>query len=559
MLNNSLWNIVFYSVLILCASFPLRAQPSYLDWFMQAGGRSNEIARDVCVDNFGSIYFVSEVTDTTNFPDTTFVANFSDVCLIKLNPAGEIVWIRLMGGTGLDRGLDIKPDNNGDIIVTGFFSGSALFGDTTLISSGFTDVFVAKYNPNGVLQWVVHGSGAYHDEGLCVAIDDQNDIYIGGFFESDLQIGTYTLLSTGSYETLFYAKISSAGTVEWAKQATNLDYSESFVESICFDGFDIVLTGSFDDTMIFDGDTLYSYDGSIDVIIAKIDITGNKVWIKQAGGNYDDGGSAIICDDYGKIFLAGYFAHTANFGTFQFTSTDNNSDVFISGLDGNGNFIWAEHGSGTGYDYPTSISYNLINGISVCGITTENFNIEGSTFIGNATDDIFIANYSSTGTLKNVLYTGDLGEERIYDVYLDDNNSGFIVGSFSGSMSIDGTVIPAQNILADLFIAKLYFDNLTSIIEDTKHSSLNKFVLLQNYPNPFNPSTKIQYSVTQSSDVLIKVYDVLGNEVATLVNKVTPPGAYEVEFDSDGLTSGVYFYQLKAESFIETKKMILLK
>ena len=559
MLNNSLWKIVFYSVLILCASFPLRAQPSYLDWFMQAGGRSNEIARDVCVDNFGSIYFISEVTDTTVFPDTTFVANFSDVCLVKLNPAGEIVWIRLMGGDGLDRGLDIKTDNNDDIIVTGFFSGSALFGDTTLISSGFTDVFIAKYNPNGVLQWVVHGSGADHDEGLCIAIDDLNDIYIGGYFENDLQIGTYTLLSTGSYETLFYAKISSAGTVEWAKQATNLDYSESFVESISFDGLDIVLTGSFDDTMIFDGDTLYSYDGSIDVIIAKIDITGNKVWIKQAGGNYDDGGSAIICDDYGKIFLAGYFAHTANFGTFQFTSTDNNSDVFISGLDGNGNFIWAEQGSGTGYDYPTSISYNLTNGISVCGITTENFNIGGSTFIGNATDDIFIANYSSTGTLKNVLYTGGLGEERIYDVYLDDNNSGFIVGSFSGSMSIDGTVIPAQNILADLFIAKLYFDNLTNIIEDTKHSSLNKFVLLQNYPNPFNPSTTINWEMPQAGLVSIKIYDVLGREVITLVNEELNAGKHETVFEAANFSSGVYIYRINTGDFIQTKKMILIE
>ena len=169
---------------------------------------------------------------------------------------------------------------------------------------------------------------------------------------------------------MFYTKISSNGVVLWAKQAFTLDYTESCVESICFDGFDIVLTGSFDDTMVFQDDTLYSYDGSEDVFIAKIDITGNKVWLKQAGGNYDDGGSAIITDDFGNIYLAGYFAHTANFGTFQFTSKDNNSDVFISGLDGNGNFTWADHGSGTGYDYPTSISYNQNNGLSVCGVTT---------------------------------------------------------------------------------------------------------------------------------------------------------------------------------------------
>ena len=546
-----------FIVLIIFSSTTI-AQNSYLDWFFHGGGGSNEVARDVYVDNFGYIYFVSEVTDTTVFPDTTFVANFADVCLTKLNPAGEIVWIRLMGGTGLDRGLDIKTDDNDDIIVTGFFSGTASFGTTTLISSGYTDVFVAKYNPNGVFQWVVQGAGPDHDEGLCIAVDDLNNIYAGGYFETSLQIGSFNL-STTSNATMFYTKISSNGTVLWAEQAVMVDYGESFAESICFDGFDIVLTGHFDNAMIFDGDTLYSYDDSEDVFIAKIDITGTKVWLKQAGGDYDDGGSAIIADDFGNIFLAGYFSHTANFGTFQFTSTDNNSDVFISGLDVNGNFTWADHGSGPGYDYPTSISYNPANGISVCGVTTGGFSIGSSTFVGDATDDIFIANYFNTGILKNVIYTGGLGEERVFDVYLDDNNSGFIVGSFSGSMEISDTTIIALTTSTDLYIAKLNMNNISDVEDYTNELLLNKFELSQNYPNPFNPATKIKYQIPELSFINIKVYDVLGNEVATLVKDEKPAGEYEVEFKGDGLTSGIYFYQLKAGKFIQTKKMLLIK
>ena len=153
MLNRNLWKLILPSLLILCFSLTLKAQSSYLNWIIQGGSRSNDIAQDVYVDNFGFIYFVCEITDTTIFHDTTLVVNFSDVCLTKLNPAGEIVWIRLMGGTGLDRGLDIITDDNDDIIVTGFFSGTATFGTTTLVSSGFTDVFVAKYNPNGIFRW----------------------------------------------------------------------------------------------------------------------------------------------------------------------------------------------------------------------------------------------------------------------------------------------------------------------------------------------------------------------------------------------------------------------
>ena len=85
------------------------------------------------------------------------------------------------------------------------------------------------------------------------------------------------------------------------------------------------------------------------------------------------------------------------------------------------------------------------------------------------------------------------------------------------------------------------------------------FVLQQNYPNPFNPSTKIKYSVPQMLQVEIKVYDVLGNEIVTLVNDEKPIGNYQVSFNASNLPSGVYFYQLRAGDFIETKKMMLMK
>jgi len=85
------------------------------------------------------------------------------------------------------------------------------------------------------------------------------------------------------------------------------------------------------------------------------------------------------------------------------------------------------------------------------------------------------------------------------------------------------------------------------------------YSLMQNYPNPFNPSTKIEYSIPEVSFATIEVYDMLGNEVATLVNEEKATGSYEVKFDAAGLSSGIYFYKLQAGSFVETKKMILLR
>ena len=86
-----------------------------------------------------------------------------------------------------------------------------------------------------------------------------------------------------------------------------------------------------------------------------------------------------------------------------------------------------------------------------------------------------------------------------------------------------------------------------------------KFSLNQNYPNPFNPVTRIQYTIGIRQFVTLKIYNILGNEVATLVNEKKPAGKYKIVFDASGLSSGVYFYTLHAGSFVQTKKLIVLK
>ena len=96
-------------------------------------------------------------------------------------------------------------------------------------------------------------------------------------------------------------------------------------------------------------------------------------------------------------------------------------------------------------------------------------------------------------------------------------------------------------------------------IEVVVNNTPNVFSLLQNYPNPFNPSTIISFTIPERTKVVLKVYDVLGAEVAELINDIKSPGRYEVEFDSNGLPSGIYFYTIQAGKFTDSKKMILLK
>ena len=120
----------------------------------------------------------------------------------------------------------------------------------------------------------------------------------------------------------------------------------------------------------------------------------------------------------------------------------------------------------------------------------------------------------------------------------------------------------------DLAVSNYGSENI-SIIENLTimsgiHESLETnfsegFIITQNYPNPFNPSTTIKYSIPEKSVVTLKVYDILGSEIETLINEEKPIGTYELTWNADNLPSGVYFYQLQAGNYVKTKKMILMK
>ncbi len=146
------------------------------------------------------------------------------------------------------------------------------------------------------------------------------------------------------------------------------------------------------------------------------------------------------------------------------------------------------------------------------------------------------------------------------DPYLHVNSS-FSTYLESGGIPIGGITTDIDLQLRDPITPDIGADEFDGNLSMVEHQSLSqkKFTLEQNYPNPFNPSTTIKYSIPSAEFVTLKVYDVLGNEVATLVNEDKPAGGYEVEFSAAELSSGIYFYKLQVGSFIETKKMLLMK
>ena len=157
----------------------------------------------------------------------------------------------------------------------------------------------------------------------------------------------------------------------------------------------------------------------------------------------------------------------------------------------------------------------------------------------------YIRNHNYSPYKKNI--SGGIGYPNKY--FLTDNNVFWVNETAS--------LYYSSRITTDSIIYKLIDFNPTNFKEF--NAELNEFNLSQNYPNPFNSTTKITYSIPQTSNVVIKVFDILGNEIETLVSEEKQTGTYEITWYAEGLPSGVYFYRLQAGSFVETKKMILLK
>ncbi len=178
---------------------------------------------------------------------------------------------------------------------------------------------------------------------------------------------------------------------------------------------------------------------------------------------------------------------------------------------------------------------------------------------------------------RNKLIIKNYGQNKNYDLSLrlasDNGQSIFTHNTIPQNFNSTHTIIPEWNnlqnqpvkILIDLgndgsIDDSIFVQNQATSIDDQGILlSPNSYNLAQNYPNPFNPTTTIKYSIPESGNVSLKVFDILGNEVASLVNEEKTPGVYSVTFDASQLSSGVYFYKIQAGSYVETKKMLLLK
>jgi hypothetical protein len=174
-------------------------------------------------------------------------------------------------------------------------------------------------------------------------------------------------------------------------------------------------------------------------------------------------------------------------------------------------------------------------------LTTGDATLIGQTGFGKLTNDL---TFDENGVLYGVI-GGTTEEGELLSINTSDG-TGTLIGA-TGFNDVQGVAYTTTG------------SPPVSVDDDVNTTIPTEFSLAQNFPNPFNPNTKIKYSIPVLSFVLLKVYDVLGSEVVTLIDEEKSIGNYEVEFDATSLPSGIYFYRLQAGSFVETKKMMLLK
>jgi parallel beta-helix repeat protein len=189
--------------------------------------------------------------------------------------------------------------------------------------------------------------------------------------------------------------------------------------------------------------------------------------------------------------------------------------------------------------------------------------VELTSFTASAVDGNVILYWTTATELNN----SGFEVQRLKDLKIDISNNweslGFVNGNGTSTEIHNYSFADQTPVVGNSYyrLKQINFDgtNEYSNIIEFRFGAVSEFALDQNYPNPFNPSTKIKYAIKEKSNVELKVFDLLGCEIATLINEEKPVGNYEIDFNASRLSNGIYFYRLQAGAFVQTRKMILLK
>lgn len=391
-------------------------------WVKQGKSTNNERGNDFAQDNLGNVYITGGFLNTVTF-ETTTITDASNKYCTKYDSNGNLIWaISGVGESG------ITSDGNSNMYLFSNFNSS-----------------LQKIDLNGNVIWnnTLFTSSTFGSVGIQDVFVKGNDVYVTGFYSGNANFGSTTLLNTnatdGSWD-IFIAKFNSNGVFQWAKTAggTGLDKGYGiYVTS----SDEIYTTGYFRNTSTFDTNSVVS-NGNADIYIAKYDSSGNNLWVNKTGGSGFDLAAKITPDASGNLLLTGRFNDVVSFGSSTLTAVG--TDAFISKIDASGTFLWTKQISGQGNDEEADIYFHD-NSIYFISNTNGNVTIDSSILTQNGALDICLGKMDNSGNLIwGKIYASAADDEGSGISYY--NNAVYFTGSFKSTGVFDSfSLIGAGN------------------------------------------------------------------------------------------------------------------
>ncbi len=444
---------VKFLLILLCIipSFVYSQDIKTWDWATNIVGTNKNYPYSLTTDKDGNTYVAGSFSDTLKVGKEKIVSRGSfDIYLLKYTKNGNLIWAKQAGGTDSDEAYKITSDAKGNIYLTGYFSGVADFSGTKLNSKGDRDFFVAKYNLNGVLDWVKQGGGISEDYGTAINVDNLGNVIVTGIFKGAMTVKTTKYVSKGDKD-IFIIKYNPDGEIVWSVTGGGNMADESTAIATNKNN-DIYVCGDFEGSVEFNKKLIVSA-GKKDVFLAKYNKDGIISWLKREGSaSGDDHASAIALDNTGNIFLTGYFSGLSTFGNTNLTSMGSD-DIFLVKYSPTGDGLWAKQTGGKGDEHAESMKLDDAGNIYLCGEFNADFTFNQDNIRNLGDWDIFVVKYSNSGEmLKGTQISGE-GFDRAYGLGLDALSNIYITGFFSKAISI-GDIKYTSTDADDGFIAK---------------------------------------------------------------------------------------------------------
>lgn len=389
------------------SSFVLKLTPSgAYDWAKTIGSNLGTTGEGLSVDAQGTCHFAGNFSGTADLDPgagttTAITVGNIDIFLVELDSAGNFQWGIHFGGSSVDGCAAITQDVNGEIYMTGYFSGSCDFdpgnGTTTLSATG-VDAFVTKYSTSGSLTWAKKIGGGGTDGGSDITVDFTGNVYTTGYFDGtadfDPGAGTVTFTAATGISDAFVSCLDGTGNYSWAAQmgGNSVDAGQSIALDITGN---VYTTGRFSTTADFDpgaGTNSLTSSGTYDVYVSKLTSTGTYVWAHHVGGASNDVGNAVGVDANNNVFVTGYFAGSADLdpqGATWAVTSNGQDDMFLLKLSQ----------SGVGIDEATAASALHVFPNPTSGIVTVDV-ANGSAFsyaVLNAVGAVVLAGSNAAG------------------------------------------------------------------------------------------------------------------------------------------------------------------